>query len=109
ISNAIKYTQNGGKVRVLTRVREGGVEIVVADNGIGIPVEDLPHVFDRFFQVDKARGPKRGTGLGLAITREIVLAHGGTIDVRSPGVNQGTTVTVWLPSPQLSTVVSQRV
>ncbi len=108
ISNAIKYTQNGGKVQVLTQVRERGVEIIVADNGIGIPAEDLPHVFDRFFQVDKARGPKRGTGLGLAITREIVLAHGGTIDVRSPGKNQGTTVTVWLPSPQLSTVVSQR-
>lgn len=109
ISNAIKYTPNGGKVRVKTQVREGGVEVVVADNGIGIPAEDLPHVFDRFFQVDKARGPKRGTGLGLAITREIVLAHGGTIDVRSPGKNKGTTVTVWLPSPQLSTIAHRRV
>ncbi len=109
ISNALKYTPKGGRVQVITTVRDGGVQIQVADNGVGIPAEDLPHIFDRFYQVDKARGPQRGTGLGLAITREIVLAHGGTIEVTSPGANQGTTVTVWLPSPQLSTVISQRV
>jgi len=109
ISNAIKYTPKGGKVEVTTDVQDGGVMLTVTDNGIGIPPESLPHIFDRFYQVDKARGPKRGTGLGLAITREIVLAHGGTIELTSPGENQGTTVTVWLPSPQLSTIVSQRV
>jgi len=76
---------------------------------MGIPAEDLPRIFERFYQVDKSRGPKRGTGLGLAITQEIVQAHGGKIDIQSAGANQGTTVTVWLPSPQLSTIVSRRV
>lgn len=109
IGNAIKYTPAGGEVQVMTGVRNGGVEIIVRDNGMGIPAEDLPHIFDRFYQVDKSRGPKRGTGLGLAITQEIVQAHGGKIDIQSAGLNQGTTVTVWLPSPHLSTIVSRRV
>lgn len=108
IGNAIKYTPAGGQVQVMTGVRNGGVEIIVKDNGMGIPAEDLPHIFDRFYQVDKSRGPKRGTGLGLAITQEIVQAHGGKIDIQSDGLNHGTTVTVWLPSPHMSTVVSRR-
>ena len=109
VGNAIKYTPSGGKILLQTGVRNGGVEIIVKDNGIGIPSGDLPHIFDRFYQVDKSRGPARGTGLGLAITREIVQSHGGTIRVDSAGVNQGTTVTVWLPAPNLSTIVSRRV
>lgn len=108
ISNAIKFTPTGGRVLLRTGVRDGGVEIVVRDNGIGIAPEDLPRVFDRFYQVDKTRGPRRGTGLGLAITREIVHAHGGTIQVSSPGVGKGTTFTIWLPSPQLSTIMARR-
>lgn len=109
VGNAIKYTPSGGKVTIMTGVRNGGVEIIVSDNGIGIPAEDLPHIFDRFYQVDKSRGPKRGTGLGLAITQEIIQSHGGKIHIHSDGVNRGTKVTVWLPSPQLSTIVSRRV
>lgn len=109
IGNAIKYTHSGGKIWVETGVRDGGIEIVVQDNGIGIPVEDLPHIFDRFYQVDKSRGPSRGTGLGLAITQEIVQAHGGTINIFSAGVNLGTKVTIWLPSPESVTVISRRV
>jgi len=109
ISNAIKYTPPGGTVWVKTDLRNGGVEIRVRDTGMGIPTKDLPRVFDRFYQVDKSRGPQRGTGLGLAITKEIVNAHGGSIDVDSPGPDKGTTFTVWLPSPQLSTVVRQRI
>lgn len=108
IGNAIKYTPQGGHINVRTGVKNGGVEIVIQDDGMGIPPEDLPRIFDRFYQVDKARGPQRGTGLGLAITQEIVLAHGGTIDISSEGANKGTTVTVWLPSPQLSTIVRRR-
>lgn len=108
IGNAIKYTPNGGQILVSTGIVLGGVEIVVKDNGIGIPPEDLPRIFERFYQVDKSRGPSRGTGLGLAITHEIVLAHGGKISIESAGVNQGTTVRVWLPSPQLSTLISRR-
>jgi signal transduction histidine kinase len=107
LSNAIKFTPAGGEVLLKTQVSNGGVEIIVQDSGIGIPAEDLPRIFERFYQVDKTRGPQRGTGLGLAITREIVEAHGGTIQVYSAGENQGTLFTIWLPSPQLSTIISR--
>jgi signal transduction histidine kinase len=109
MSNAIKFTPAGGRITVQTRTHQGGVQIVVADTGIGIPEEDLPHIFDRFYQVDKARGPQRGSGLGLAITKEIIEAHSGTIDVHSDGENKGTTFTIWLPSPQLSTITTRRI
>ncbi len=108
VSNAIKYTPEGGQVWVKTRVNNGGVEISVKDTGIGIPPKDLPRIFERFYQVDRARGPERGTGLGLAITQEIVQAHGGKLTVTSQGVNKGSTFTVWLPSPHLSTMVRRK-
>jgi two-component system, OmpR family, sensor kinase len=108
ISNAIKYTPQGGSVYVQTLMANGGVEVVVRDTGIGIPPEELPRVFERFYQVDKARGPERGTGLGLAIVREIVQAHGGRINVASAGTGKGTTFTLWLPSPLLTTLVRSR-
>lgn len=108
VSNAIKYTPSGGKIDLNTQVNNGGVEVIVRDSGVGISEEDLPRVFERFYQVDKARGPQRGTGLGLAITQEIVAAHGGKITVTSAGLGQGTTFTIWLPSPQLSTIVRGR-
>mgnify|MGYP002713137802 CR=1 FL=1 len=96
IGNAIKYTQSGGRVLIRTREREDGVECIISDNGPGIPEKDLPRIFERFYQVDKARGPSRGTGLGLAITHEIVLMHSGTIGVQSIE-GQGTQFTIWLP------------
>jgi signal transduction histidine kinase len=105
VSNAIKYTPSGGKIRVKTQVNNGGIEIVVQDTGVGIPAEDLPRIFERFYQVDKARGPRRGSGLGLAITQEIVQAHGGTISATSAGAGKGSTFTVWLPSQHLNTVI----
>lgn len=108
ISNAIKYTPEGGKIWLSTGVKNGHVEIIVKDNGIGIPQADLPRIFERFYQVDKARGPERGTGLGLAITQEIVQAHGGTIRIDSAGEGRGTTVTVCLPSPQMTTLIKRR-
>ncbi len=108
VSNAIKYTPGGGRVRAATRVNDGGVEVVVQDNGIGIPPDELPRIFERFYQIDKVRGPERGTGLGLAIVREIVQAHGGRINVASAGTGKGATFTVWLPSPQISTLVRRR-
>ena len=107
ISNAIKFTPEGGRVQVVAQFKDGGVSLTVRDSGIGIPPEDLSRVFERFYQVDKARGPQRGTGLGLAITQEIVEAHGGRITVHSEGHNKGTTFRIWLPSPQMSTIISR--
>jgi len=113
ISNAIKYTPSGGVVRVRTDVRENhdgrmGVAVSVQDSGVGIPADELPRIFERFYQVDKARGPRRGTGLGLAIVREIVHAHGGAITAQSAGANQGSTFVVWFPSPNMTTVIRRR-
>lgn len=96
--NAIKYTDAGGKVRLEVRRSSGGKALVrVSDTGRGIPAEALPHIFDRFYQVDKARSQEAGgTGLGLSIARWIAEAHGGSIRAESePGV--GTTMTVELP------------
>lgn len=102
ISNAIKFTPENGLVDIETHEQHGGVEVVIRDTGIGIPQEELPRIFERFYQVDKTRGPSRGTGLGLAITYEIVRAHGGRIEADSrEGV--GTTFRVWLPRQDEST------
>lgn len=108
ISNAIQYTPDGGQVWVRALPRNGGVEVSVQDTGVGIAPADLPRIFERFYQVDKARGPRRGTGLGLAIVHEIISAHGGTITATSPGEGLGSTFIVWLPSPQMSTIMRRR-
>jgi signal transduction histidine kinase len=77
----------------------GWARITVSDTGPGIPAEDLPHVFERFYRVDKARTRAQGgAGLGLAIARRIVQIHGGRIEAASTGVpGQGATFSVWLP------------
>ncbi len=94
LDNAVKYTERGG-ITVAGRAHADGLRVTVADTGIGIPAEHLPHVFDRFYRVDKGRA-ERGTGLGLAIAWQITQAHGGALTVDStPGV--GTTFTVFLP------------
>lgn len=108
ISNAINYTPTGGQIWVTTQPLNGGVQLEVRDTGIGIPPEELPRIFERFYQVDKARGPRRGAGLGLAIVHEIVSAHGGRITAASAGANQGAAFTVWLPTPEMSTVAHRR-
>jgi heavy metal sensor kinase len=98
LTNAIHHNRDGGEVRVAVRAVEGWAELVVADTGVGIAAEHLPHIFERFYRVDKARTSHLGrTGLGLAITRAIVVAHGGTIEVKST-VGVGTTFTVRLPA-----------
>ena len=86
LDNALKHTPKGGSVSILARKASAGlVEITVADTGPGIPPEQLPYVFERFYRADALTG-KTGTGLGLAIAREIVRAHGGDIEARSaPG------------------------
>jgi signal transduction histidine kinase len=97
ISNALKYTPAGGSVRMTVGRAGAGVAVSIKDSGIGIPREELSRVFERFYQVDKARGPQRGTGLGLAIAREIVEAHAGRITVMSLGQDRGAEFRVWLP------------
>lgn len=96
IGNAIKYTSQGGHVCVKVLDRRDGVAIHIKDDGVGIPKADLSRIFERFYQVDKARGPQRGTGLGLAIAHEIVQQHHGTISVDSQE-GEGTEFIVWLP------------
>jgi len=94
LDNAIKHTPAGGKVGVIARrATPDAVEIRVADGGPGIPAEQLPHIFERFY---RASGVESGSGLGLAIAREIVLAHNGTIEVSSTP-DEGTEFVVRLP------------
>ncbi|TYP54926.1 two-component system histidine kinase PnpS [Thermosediminibacter litoriperuensis] len=89
LDNAIKYTRDGGKVWIEAEPKGDVVEFRVCDTGIGIPEEDLPRVFERFYRVDKARSPDMGgSGLGLAIVKHLVKAFGGEIRVESK-VNQG--------------------
>jgi heavy metal sensor kinase len=97
LDNAIKYTPEGGTVEVRLERSDGAAKVTVRDTGIGIPVEHLPHVFERFYRVDKARSrAEGGTGLGLSIVQSLVAAHGGGVELAStPG--QGTTCTVRLP------------
>ena len=94
LSNAIDYNRDAGEVRISTRGENGTAELVIADTGIGIPAEDLPHIFTRFHRANKARTGGH-TGLGLAIAQAIVQAHGGAIEAASePG--KGATFTVRL-------------
>lgn len=97
VDNACKYTPQGGKVSVVTRRHRDRVVIDVVDTGVGIPSEDLPNVFDRFYRSDVSRSKETGGfGLGLAIAKHIVDASGGTITVRSI-IGRGTTFEVSLP------------
>ncbi|MBX5477135.1 MAG: HAMP domain-containing protein [Clostridia bacterium] len=97
ITNAIDFTPEGGRITVRTRAEGGDVVVAVSDTGVGIPPEDLPRVFERFYRVDKARSREfGGTGLGLSIAKEIVEGHGGTIRIESEP-NRGTTVWFTLP------------
>jgi CheY-like chemotaxis protein len=98
LSNAIKFTPEGGRVQIALRQVDSDVEIEVSDSGIGISPEFLPHVFDRFRQVDSSPSRKHGgLGLGLAIAKHLVELHGGSIRAASDGIGQGATFTISLP------------
>jgi signal transduction histidine kinase len=97
LDNASKYTPEGGRIGLRMGVDDSWVTVAVEDNGPGIPAEDLPHIFKRFYRVQKDRGRKTGgTGLGLAICQLIVEAHGGSIEVDSE-LGRGTVFRVRLP------------
>ncbi|MBI5191849.1 MAG: HAMP domain-containing protein [Nitrospirae bacterium] len=97
IKNAITYTNEGGSVSLSIGRSDEGAVISVADTGIGIPEKDIPHIFERFYQVDKSRSTQ-GSGLGLSICKWIVEAHNGKITVES-AYGKGSEFSVFLPSP----------
>ena len=100
LANAIKFNRPGGEVRVTARKADGDVKIVVADTGIGIPSQDLPRIFERFYRVDKARSRQvGGTGLGLSIARHVVESMNGKIKAESQ-LGRGSTFTITLPLAQ---------
>jgi signal transduction histidine kinase len=101
ISNAIHYSPGGGRITVCTDDAERNgrrwATVTVSDTGMGIPAQELPHIFDRFFRGASPRAMQiSGTGLGLAIVKEIVQLHGGRITVESE-VDRGSVFTVWVP------------
>ncbi|MGD2059168.1 MAG: ATP-binding protein [Anaerolineales bacterium] len=98
LNNALRHTPEGGTIRIFAHEAGDGLELGVVDSGPGIAPEALPHVFERFYRADSARGRDQGgTGLGLAIARSIVESHGGRIRAESVP-EQGATFIVWLPS-----------
>jgi two-component system phosphate regulon sensor histidine kinase PhoR len=100
LDNAVKYTPEGGKVGIFARADDGKIEIRVEDNGIGIPLSDQKHIFERFYRVEKARTrEKGGTGLGLSIVKHIMALHGGTVEARSD-LGKGTAIILRFPLRQ---------
>jgi signal transduction histidine kinase len=97
VDNAVKYTPSDGRVEVSAEPDEDEVVVYVSDTGIGIPSENLPRIFERFYRVDKARSKETGgTGLGLSIVRHVAENHGGRVAVEST-LDEGSTFTVYLP------------
>src|SRR5690242_12438196 len=97
LSNAFKFTERGGTVELTVGTATDAVEMRVRDTGAGIPPENVPFIFEKFFQADnQAAASAKGTGLGLAIAKTIVGAHGGTISVEST-LGAGTTFSIRLP------------
>ena len=97
VHNAVKFSPDGGDVTVSVRPVDAGVEVAVADHGIGIARADRSRIVERFYKVDRARARGTGSGLGLAIACHVVEGHGGTIRVTSQE-GEGSTFTVTIPA-----------
>ena len=98
LSNSIKYTPDGGTIKIYVGFVYSDAYVKIIDNGIGIPAEDLDRIFERFYRVDKARTREMGgTGLGLSIAKEVLDKNGGSIDIKSQ-VNKGTEVVIKIPT-----------
>jgi PAS domain S-box-containing protein len=99
LSNAAKYTPNGGRIVLTAERQAGGVALTVRDNGCGIPADKLQSVFETFGQIDRSlETGYRGLGVGLGLVKSLVEMHGGMIEARSDGVDQGSEFRVWLPT-----------
>ena len=97
VATGAKYSDDGTEIRILIEPSGRGAALSVEDRGPGIAPEELPRLFDRYFQAQRARAKRRGLGLGLFIAKGLVEAHGGTIVAESvPGV--GSTFRIWLPA-----------
>ncbi|MGV8906961.1 MAG: ATP-binding protein, partial [Acetobacterium sp.] len=97
ISNALKYTPDGGKINITLSEVDRFIRLRIKDNGIGIPADELPFIFERFYRADKSRNRMTGgSGIGLAIVKSIVIAHGGSVTVESH-LNEGSCFVVTLP------------
>jgi signal transduction histidine kinase len=96
VTNAIQHSPPASEVTVALSDGAGEVAVRVRDRGAGIAGEDLPHVFERFYRADRARGAHGGSGIGLTVARELLAANGGSIDVESTG-SDGTTFRIVLP------------
>jgi signal transduction histidine kinase len=98
LGNALHYTPSGGRVFVRSEWQGDCIHIQIQDTGIGIAAEHLPHIFERFYRVDKSRSRAGGgSGIGLTIAKHLIEAHGGSISVTSPGPKQGSTFTIVIP------------
>ncbi|MDB5731437.1 MAG: hypothetical protein JWQ03_1332 [Variovorax sp.] len=107
LNNAVKFSPSGGRIALTAALEDGGVVVRVADNGIGIPPDMQPRVFDLFVQIDTSLDrPRGGLGIGLALARSLIELHGGTIAVRSEGLDRGSEFTVRLPVFSVSPVAA---
>ena len=107
MANAIKFNRPGGEVRVSARAADGYASILIADTGVGIPSQDVPRIFERFYRADKARSRQvGGTGLGLSIVKHVVERMNGRIQVESQ-LGRGSTFTLMLPSVDSKSAVTE--
>ena len=110
LNNAAKYTPRGKDIWLSARVENGAAVVSIKDSGIGISADQLPYVFDKFYQIDRSlERSHSGLGLGLTLVRKLVELHGGSVEARSPGIGRGSEFIVSLPilSPSRNSVTAQ--